>query len=149
MRDLHQKKGVWSSEQLPCFASRGDMALVTETLSAPHALEVGLGTWVWKGLECSVSHLWLYEPYFQVKNGFGLRNVTTASQANGLAGAQIAGLYCSSKLRQTAPKRRAEETCRRAGRGLLHAWSPCRQHWMKPQRRVASRPPFLWFVRRE
>ena len=83
------------------------MALVTETptLSAPHTLEVDLGTWVWKGLECSVSHLWLYEPYFQLKNGFGLRNVTTAYKANGLAGARVEGLCCSSELQQTAPKR--------------------------------------------
>ena len=76
------------------------MTLVTETLSAPHTLEAGLGTWVWKGLECSVFLVWLYEAYFQLKNGFGLRNVRTAYKANGLAGAQVEGWCCRSELRQ-------------------------------------------------
>lgn len=76
------------------------MTLVTETLSAPHTLEAGLGTWVWKGLECSVFLLWLYEAYFQLKNGFGLRNVRTAYKANGLAEHRLkagaAGLSCDN-----------------------------------------------------
>lgn len=80
------------------------MTLVTETLSAPHTLEAGLGTWVWKGLECSVFLLWLYEAYFQLKNGFGLRNVRTAYKANGLAGAQVEA--CAATLSCDNPPKR-------------------------------------------